>query len=131
MELTYEIEIEEEDMDIERAFPELEDKELVDQLIRRLNRGDLWAYCWVKVSAVLVVGGRTYRGFAGLGCCSYENEEDFKKGGYYEQLKDDAFLDLQQNLRILVDRGDAARAVLAEWATVTEQASKSDEVRAV
>jgi hypothetical protein len=59
-----------------------------------------WLWCRVRVTA-------TFKGFTGddtLGCCGYESEEDFIKGGYYEQMREEAFEDLIGNIRAAVDK---------------------------
>jgi hypothetical protein len=66
----------------------------------RLNKGDLWAWCTVKVTA-------TFRGVEGedyLGCCNYKDEDDFKApGGYWEDMKASAFAELKERLQDIVD----------------------------
>jgi len=36
-----------------------------------------------------------------LGACSYKDEEDFKKGGYYEDMKKQAYNDLINQIKAL------------------------------
>lgn len=73
-----------------------EDKKVEDQILDRLNHGDVWAWASVKVSA-------SWNGFEGtdyLGACSYANETDFKQpGGYYDDMKAAALQDLKVLLR--------------------------------
>ncbi len=71
-----------------------QDKENVREIIRGLQRGNQWAWCCAKVTAV-------WNGFEGsdyLGACNYESEEDFKAGEYYEQMKVDALAHLNDCL---------------------------------
>jgi len=70
------------------------DAELVHEIHERLARGDLWAWCTVKVEARF---GQFY-GTAYLGGCSYEHQASFMEGGYYEQMVGDAVDDLNQNI---------------------------------
>ena len=69
------------------------DEEIVQEILTRLNRGDLWAWCVVTVEA-------RWKGFSGtnhLGGCSYENEADFKQeGGYYQQMVNEAVDELNE-----------------------------------
>jgi hypothetical protein len=65
-----------------------------NEILARLDRGDVWAWATVKVSAYEPESG--LRADEYLGCCSYENENDFKEGGYYEDMVA-ACLDALQN----------------------------------
>lgn len=69
-------------------FPESEG--LVLELERRLERGDLWAFGCV----ILTAEWEGYSSFATLGCCSYRDEADFKQDDYYQSMKDEALDDL-------------------------------------
>jgi hypothetical protein len=61
----------------------------------QLNRGNEWAWCYVRVVATWAApNGETFTGAAGLGACSYESEKDFREGGYYPDLCDEALADL-------------------------------------
>lgn len=66
------------------------DRETEDEILARLDRGDIWAWCLVIVTA----DWEAFRGEATLGCCCYEDEADFKKGGYWEDLQKEALSDL-------------------------------------
>lgn len=57
-----------------------EDKECEDQILQRLQMGDVWAWFTAKVT-VRDKSGREASDY--LGCCTYEDAEDFKRGGYY------------------------------------------------
>lgn len=86
--------------------PEL-DKATEDEIIERLNRGDLWAWCCVKVTAR--IAGFDFEGVDYLGCCSYSNEADFKvEGGYYPDMCNNALEDLLRDLSEAVVRGTLA-----------------------
>lgn len=55
-----------------------------------------WAWCLVRVRAWAgSVYGEDY-----LGCCSYESEEDFKRGGYWEDMQANALSDLRVRLTL-------------------------------
>ena len=68
------------------------DRQVEDDILARLDNGDIWAWASVKVTA-------TWRGFEGhdyLGGCSYEDEDDFvKRSGFYEDMKGEALRDLE------------------------------------
>jgi len=71
------------------------DKKVEDEIIERLNNGDIWAWAAVTIKAQF---GK-FEGTDHLGCCSYENEEDFKNDGYYEDMKQLALDDLNRELQ--------------------------------
>jgi hypothetical protein len=73
------------------------DKKVEDEIIDRLDGGDVWAWASVSMTA-------RWKGMEGvnyLGCCSYADEEDFKKDGYYKDMKAEAFADLLNNINAL------------------------------
>lgn len=57
-----------------------------------------WLWCVVKVS----VDFNQLHGYAYLGQCAYENEEDFIKGGYFEQMRDEAFESVKRQLDVIL-----------------------------
>ena len=69
-----------------------EDHDCENEIIRRLDQGDQWAWCCVVVTA----RWENFEGSDCLGCCSYDGAADFKAGGYYEQMCDEAFARLQE-----------------------------------
>lgn len=65
-----------------------------EQWIRdQLDRGNEWAWCYVRVVAKL----STFCGFAGLGGCSYRSRKDFESDAY-EDLKQEALEDLKRDI---------------------------------
>ena len=80
------------------------DRRVEDGIIARLESGDDWAWCCVRVDAHL--GGLT--GTAYLGGCSYADEAGFRRGGYYESMCAIAKSEL---VRLLADARDAAEAL--------------------
>ena len=58
-----------------------------------------WGWCRVAVEASF--GGMC--GVAHLGQCSYLNLDDFKAGGYYEQLVEEAVGELNSVVELMVD----------------------------
>lgn len=72
------------------------DEKVENEIIERLNAGDVWAWACVKVTA-------TWNGIEGtdyLGGCSYKDEKDFKQNsGYYESMKDEALEDLKRTIK--------------------------------
>ncbi len=79
------------------AIDEDTDNEIEQMIIDQLNDGNEWAWCCVKMTA-------SWKGIEGtdyLGGCSYKSEEDFKKYGYYEDMKLQAYNDLIEQLKNL------------------------------
>ena len=70
------------------------DKEVEDEILARLNAGDVWAWAYVRVIATY----KNFKGSEGLGGCSYANQHDFEHGGYYEQMREDALADLNKTI---------------------------------
>src|SRR5579872_2222127 len=77
------------------------DKACEDEIIARLDSGDVWAWAVVTVKAEWTSPtGQTWTGRDTLGACSYRDEEDFKQeGGYFAQMKDQALDDLNASIR--------------------------------
>ena len=67
-----------------QAIDPVSDKEVEDNILQRINNGDLSAWFCAKVTA-------SYKGFKWsdfLGCCSYNSIEEFTKEerGYYTDM---------------------------------------------
>jgi hypothetical protein len=56
------------------------DRQIEDEIVSRLESGDIWAWFTAKVT-VRDSYGREASDY--LGCCCYEDARDFKRGGYY------------------------------------------------
>lgn len=64
------------------AVDEETDRETEKSIEEQLKAGNPWAWCIVEVRG-------EYKGLSAsefLGGCSYESEDDFKRGGYYEDM---------------------------------------------
>ena len=89
------------------------DKQVEDEIIARLDNGDVWAWCYIVVTA-------SCAGFTGrdtLGGCCYRDEADFKQsGGYYKQMQEEARADLLRNIENAVVKGAKAASLLAALA---------------
>lgn len=68
------------------------DKEIEDDIINRLEAGDLYAWFTAKVS-VRDNQGREASDY--LGCCCYQDEKDFKSGGYYLDMIEECIRQLE------------------------------------
>ena len=68
------------------------DRKLENEVIDRLDRGDIWAWCTVKVT----VSGYGLIGTDYLGACCYLSGKDFiDNSGYFEDMLSIAIDDLQ------------------------------------
>lgn len=87
------------------------DRECEDEIIRRLDQGDVWAWALVTVTC-------HYQDFTGrdtLGGCSYEDENDFKNDGgegYWAGMQRQAYEDLRQSCKDAIKRGENAKRAL-------------------
>lgn len=73
------------------------DKAYEDEILKRLEYGDVWAWSLVTITA-------KWKGWEvhdTLGACCYLSEEDFKKpGGYFDDMKTVALHELNNLLAI-------------------------------
>lgn len=97
-EVEFVIEAEQDDAPIRGSFAsgdDAADEQIAKEIEDRLNRGDVWAWASVKVTA----SWRGYKGVDYLGACSYKDEADFKQDcGYYSDMKDRALEDLNESI---------------------------------
>lgn len=91
------------------------DRKCEDEIIARLDQGDVWAWASVCVIARFDHEGQQYEGRDYLGACSYKDAADFTKpGGYWDDMKGVAYDDMRANIADAVIRGEgAARALKA------------------
>ena len=89
----FSISIKDEDHSYHDDFPEAEQIKWVEE---QIEDGNEWGWCSVKVTARLE--GYGIEEYDYLGSCSYKNEADFKAGGYYEQMEEAAFLNLNEKV---------------------------------
>jgi hypothetical protein len=86
------------------------DKEVEDEIIARLDRGDVWAWALVIVRA----HWHDFEGRAALGGCSYKDAQDFKApDGYYPQMCEEAFADLIVTLKETTAHGRDSTKLLS------------------
>lgn len=81
------------------AIDEETDEQIANNIYEQLDNGNIWAWCTVEVKA-------SYKGISAsdyLGCCSYKDEADFKNDGYYKDMKQIAFDNLIEELKLLAD----------------------------
>ena len=84
------------------------DRSCEEKIFSELKDGNDWAWCTVKVTAKYA-GIKYAEGTSYLGCCSYASEEDFKSGGYIEQMCDDARDELYAELEDIDRELDVCR----------------------
>jgi hypothetical protein len=90
------------------------DKEAEDEILRRLDQGDIWAWAFVTVTARLMVDGVEFaEGGYYLGGCNYKNEGAFyRPGGYFDDMKGRAREELFAQLERAKNRGRKAAELL-------------------
>lgn len=91
------------------------DKKVEDEILARLEWGDVWAWCTVIVTAQVEIDGEVFRGRDSLGCCSYKDEKDFKHPeGYYPSMCSEAFDDLMRSVYAARQRGIVAQQYIPQ-----------------
>jgi hypothetical protein len=85
-----------------------------DEILRRLDQGDIWAWAFVTVKARLMVDGVEFaEGEDYLGGCNYKNEGDFRRpGGYFDDMKARARGELFAELVRVKHQGRKAEEIL-------------------
>lgn len=81
-----------------------EDKRVEDEIIERLQDGDIWAWCCVEVRAVWRPEGVNFHveGSDFLGACSYRDEQDFREDSlYFEDMVEQAVEDVNRQLELM------------------------------
>ena len=115
-EVTYEIECLPEDMSVRGNAMDSGDAEfdrqVEDEILSKLESGNEWAWCVVRVVArITLPNGTTLEGEDFLGGCSYDSREDFEEGAadYLDDMKGRALDNLREVLaRYAVDSRGAA-----------------------
>ena len=99
--VSFTIETEENDESVDRALSfetTGADHSAYIKRVHKYQHNNIWLWCQVTVTA-------KYKGLEGhayLGGCAYDNEKDFKKGGYYEQMQEEAFEELKLQVEDLL-----------------------------
>ena len=72
------------------------DREIEDEIIGRLNDGDVWAWCEITVR----VTWKGHTGGAYLWGCSYRDEQDFiENSGYFDEMVTEALENLNGEVK--------------------------------
>ena len=95
--ITYRLYIEQDELPVRgnalASGDDAEDKPCEDEIIERLENGDVWAWANVNVEASVYIEGQHFQGDDWLGGCSYANTADFVQpvkpgeGSYWEDMK--------------------------------------------
>lgn len=72
------------------AWSEEEDRKAENEVLARLDNGDIFAWFWVEVRAEW----NGIEGRSSLGGCNYESREDFESSETLEELKAEAYEEL-------------------------------------
>ena len=78
------------------------DRKCEDEIIERLNDGDEWAWACVKVTVTEPTSGLSADDY--LGCCTYKDEAEFRKDGYFDDMVSNCMTKLQKRIDLLFDR---------------------------
>ena len=101
MEIKYKLEVQVDDSPVRGnamcSGDEELDKKVEDEIIARLDDGDVWAWALVKVTAY--VEGCSVVGVDYLGACCYSDEEEFEGDAYHEDMKEEAKSDLLSEMK--------------------------------
>jgi hypothetical protein len=126
-EITYKLYAEQDDMQVRgnalASGDDEEDRRCEDEILERLDSGDVWAWASVKVEAEIDIDGETFTGEDYLGACSYVDEKDFMQDGYYDDMKAQALQDLIETLERTAYRYQAS--VIALKAIKNNQLAES------
>ena len=83
------------------------DRKVEDEIIERLEDGDVWAWSLVEVFATVELNGETITGDSDyLGACCYHNQESFEACPYYDDMRAIAFGSLRrklENIKLALD----------------------------
>ncbi len=75
------------------AINEKTDKKVIEWIESQLDNGNILAWCLIRVNVENTKLGLSADGH--LGCCSYENINEFKGSGYYEDLIQECLTDIK------------------------------------
>lgn len=80
------------------------DRKVENEIIERLDSGDIYAWFDAKVTVSIEVNGVEFEGYDILGACSYKSLEQFlESGGYYDDMVQTALDNALSELREYVE----------------------------
>lgn len=88
------------------------DKEVEDEIIERLDSGDLFAWCCAEVTAVVEIEGQRFMGRDYLSCISVKDRKEFECLVMGHGMHGEARADLLNYLNNEVKRGHLARKAI-------------------
>lgn len=76
------------------------DKQVEDSILEKLEAGDAWAWCCVRVHVSFkgILSSNQY-----LGCCSYKDEDDFASGGYLDDMIKEGVDEINKTIKSLFE----------------------------
>lgn len=77
-------------------FDHIDERDIAEKVRDDYFNGNDWAWCCVKV--IVTHKQADFVSIQYLGACSYENEEDFKKDTYYQDMVNEAIRDIQYQM---------------------------------
>ncbi len=86
------------------------DKQVEDEILAHLDRGDIQHWCIVTVTAEI----EGFRGHASIGGCSYDTEKEAKACAEEYGLHEEAFADLKKVLKGAIMTGQLADSILKQ-----------------
>lgn len=90
-----------------------QDRKAEDEILERLERDDILAWCTAIVTARVVGEHHAFQGTATLGCCSYVTEDELKRDVFeHYDLKGEALDDLRRDLQTRIGIGTEAAKIL-------------------
>jgi hypothetical protein len=102
------------------------DKKYEDMILERLDNGDVWAWAQVEVQATLP-DRRTVSPHLG-GCC-YEDANNFKEGGYYEDMIAEALINAERLDAPCIDADRKLMEDLLSFVLFTYRRTDMDDTR--
>ena len=117
-EVEFSVLVESEDLPVRGNYMSTDDNEAdkaaEDEILERLKRDDIYAWCMIRVTAKW----EEFEGFATLGCCSYSENEDgeaqAKIAAEEHGMFDEALDDLMKNIRGYVMNASDIKNKLAD-----------------
>jgi hypothetical protein len=105
---------------------EEEDRRYEDMILKRLDKGDVWACAQLEVQATLP-DRRTVSPHLG-GCC-YEDANNFKEGGYYEDMIAEALINAERLDAPCIDADRKLMEDLLSFVLFTYRRTDMDDTR--
>lgn len=117
--ITYTLSIEQEDIEVRgnamASGDDTVDTAAENEIIERLDNGDVWAWFGATCTASITIDGETFEGKDHLGACCYTGLEEFiAEGGYWPDMRSEAKGALRLELQSAIKRGELAAGELVK-----------------